>query len=72
MSAPTILDLVRALPVVSAKDMLRAQGYSPTADERAAIVALADEFEAQGLSRKVAIKVCDFEGARIGSLEFHV
>lgn len=71
-SPATVLDAVQALPIVLASDMIRAQGYVPTADERAVIVALADLFEGMGLSRRVSVKVCDFDGVRIGSLEFHV
>ncbi|WP_336628484.1 MULTISPECIES: hypothetical protein [unclassified Microbacterium] len=71
-TAATILDLTRALPEVVAGSMIYAQGYVPTRDEHAAIVALADAFEALGLSRRVRVRVHDFQGARIGSLDFHL
>lgn len=60
------------LPVVIARDMITAQGYTPTVAERAAIVARADFFGSMGLSRGVTVKVNDFHGAHIGNLEFHI
>ncbi len=62
-----------ALPVVYAKDMLFAQGYVPTPEELAAIVARADFFESEDMSREVHVKVVDvYTGVRIGSLIFTV
>lgn len=60
------------LPVVTAKSMLYAQGYTPTRQERAAILARADFFETVGMSREVNIKVVDFSGSHIGHLGFNI
>lgn len=60
-----------ALPVVTAPDMLRAQGYSPSKDDRAAIKARADWFEALDMPREVGILVVDiYTGSPIGHLIF--
>lgn len=60
------------LPTITALDMLHAQGWKPTADERSAIVAKADFFEANGLSRTVNLSVVDvYTGTKIGQLAFH-
>lgn len=71
-ATPTILELTRALPVVTAQDMLHAQGYEMTADDRAAVVALADRYETLGIPRRVLLKVCDTDGQRIGALEVNL
>lgn len=69
------MDITRAadlpeLPTVIAADMLHAQGYTPTAEERAAIVARGDFFAQHGVSRLVRVPVRDFNGLLIGSLDF--
>jgi hypothetical protein len=57
------------LPIVVAQSVLHAQGYVPTASERAAIDARADFFESEGLCRDVHVAVIDiYSGARIGSI----
>ncbi|MBB5495794.1 hypothetical protein [Nocardiopsis metallicus] len=61
-----------ALPQIIATSMIHAQGYTLTAEERAAVVAKADFFESLGLSRTVTLKVIDPWGARIGSIEFNL
>lgn len=60
------------LPTVVASNMLIAQGYRPTAAERAAIIARADFCEAHGVSREIRIKVVDHQGVHIGYLEFNL
>ncbi|MBU8814015.1 MULTISPECIES: hypothetical protein [Mycolicibacterium] len=60
-----------ALPTVIAADVLHAQGYAPTADERAAITAHAEFFETMGMPRTVNIKVVDFGNIHIGNLAFY-
>lgn len=61
-----------ALPVVTALDMLHAQGWKANAVELIAIKARADFFEWAGMDRSVNIKVVDvYSGARIGSLIFN-
>jgi hypothetical protein len=75
MSTEEITTTVRnlpALPQVMAKSMLFAQGYRPTQTERAAMVARAEFFEMMGMTRTVSIAVVDFDGVRIGSLEFTI
>lgn len=57
------------LPTVLASNMIYAQGWSPTAEELAAIKARADFFEAEGMSREVHIRVLDvYTNAKIGTL----
>lgn len=58
------------LPVVQASNMLTAQGYVPTVSERAAIKARADFFKEMEMPTRVSVKVVDFSGQQIGSLEF--
>lgn len=75
MSTTEILTKANSLPVIAnviANNMLTAQGYTPTAAERAAILARADFFDSVGMARKVNVKVIDFGGTHIGDLEFHV
>jgi hypothetical protein len=61
------------LPVVTALNMLHAQGWKPSADERAAIKARADFFESMEMDRSVHVKVVDvYTNARIGSLIFNI
>jgi len=60
-----------AVPVVLAKDMMYAQGWKPSAEERAALVARNDCFEELGMPRGVNILVLDcYTKAKIGSLHF--
>ncbi len=60
------------LPVVRSLDMLRAQAWTPTATERAAIAARADFFASEGMGREVRIRVEDvYTGAAIGYLIFN-
>lgn len=73
-TAPEIVEKINSLPElpeVTAKDMLHAH-YEPTPPERAAILARADLFESMGMSRKVNVRVVDFQDNHIGNLEFHL
>lgn len=75
MNATDIITTANQLPKiadVTASTMLTAQTYTPTAAERAAIVARADFFERLGMTRTVNVKVVDFGGAHIGNLAFHI
>lgn len=60
--------VVAQLPVVTALDMLHAQGYVPTETERAAIDAVLAAVAELGADRRVSLKVVDFHGHTIGSL----
>ncbi len=73
MSTATAAPVLPVLPVVSALDMLHAQAWTPTAEERDAIRQHADFFAAEGLSSTVRIRVSDvYTGARIGFLEVNL
>ena len=61
-----------ALPVVIAHSMLAAQGFSPTAEQRAAMIARADFFESAGMARTVYVQVRGHGGERLGDLVFNV
>lgn len=62
-----------AVPTVTALDMLRAQAWVATDEERAVIKARADFFEWVGMDRSVHIKVVDvYTGARIGTLIYNI
>ncbi|MGZ0151899.1 hypothetical protein ACXJJ3_32915 [Kribbella sp. WER1] len=59
------------LPIVYADNMLYAQGWVPTAAERAAITARAEFFKAVGMPATARVEVQHFLGEVIGHLEFH-
>lgn len=60
-----------AIPAIMAVDMLRSQGWKPSADERAALKAWGDWFEALDMSREVHLKVVDvYTGAKIGEIVY--
>lgn len=58
------------LPTVVAASMIYAQGWRPTAQERAAIAARSEFFKWAGMGPAVTVPVVNFEGGRIGSLTF--
>lgn len=60
------------VPTIMALDMLRSQGWKPTADELAAIKARADFFEWVGMTREVHLTVVDvYTGAKIGEIIYN-
>jgi hypothetical protein len=61
-----------ALPTIAALDVLRSQAWKPSADERAALKAWGDWFEALDMSREVHLKVVDvYTGVKIGEIIFN-
>lgn len=66
------VEVLPTLPEVMAIDMLRAQGWRPSQQERAAIKARADFFQKMGLDRSVNIRVVDvYTGVKIGTLVYN-